>query len=517
MARKQPFTEATIRDHFAGNLGLIEPGLTLVEKEFELPNKRGAKGFVDLLARDRFGHIVVIEIKRSDMAARTALNELHKYVALLRNNHGLASDKIRCLVLSTEWHELLVPFSEYARSVDYHVEGREIILSKEFIPTALRPIELAPESTVSRICPHHMVYFFHDREACELALSTVDRELEQFSVQSYLAFLMERDDQQEGFCPFALYLTVESFSPTQKGDIEKKLSSENERLFDSEEWPHERTVISNVGLNLRADDVEIGYPEKFGRMLEGWTIISTARRGRFKVSEALRSDEELRREVAGHEGDNAFIFQAFCSPRYKPSWESVKTRSKYCLKGNPTWEQGLELFMKESETDETGSLSIHVYNPLDLIMSLYQLAVQRDTSYLPVMQIVREDRYGQKLSHLLGYLAWDGKTCPESPERVIQSHFGGVWEYFVRRNFGETWRYEPRLLKIHGFRYTFCEFTFQAGRVSGHQEWLIKHGRVERRPLGEDGPDSVLRFINVNKPYIRSLVRLIRSKLVTVG
>jgi hypothetical protein len=503
MTRKQPPNEAAIRDYLASNLDLIEPGLKLVEKEFELPNELGAKGFVDLLARDRFGHVVVIEIKKSDASARTALHELHKYVALLRNNHGLASDKVRCLVLSTAWHELLVPFSEYARSTDYHVEGREIILNNQFIPTALRTVKLAAESMASRICPRHMVYFFHDRGACESALSTIVSEFDQFSVQNYLAFLLQRDEQHEGYCLFALYLAVEAFSPAQQVDIEKHLSSANERLFDGEDWPHERTVISNVGLKFRPAETEIGYPEKFGQMLEKWTVISTARYGRFKTSAALKSDEDLCREVAGHEGDNAVIFQTICSPQYKPSWESVRSKSEYCLKGNPTWKKGLELFMKESETDETASLSIHVYNPLDFMMSLYCLVGSGDTGYLPTMQIVREDRNGQKLSLLLGYLAWDGKTCPNSPERVIKSIFGGVWEYFVCRNFGDTWQQEPRLLKTHGFRYAFCEFTFQSGKVIAQQEWLLKNGRAERRPLGEDGPDSVFRFVNANTPYIQ--------------
>lgn len=346
MARKQPFSEAAIQAHLARNLNLIEPGLKLVEKEFELPNELGAKGFVDLLARDRFGHVVVIEIKKSDAAARTALTELHKYVALLRNNHGLASDKIRCLVLSTAWHELLVPFSEYARSVDYHVEGREIILNKKFIPTALRPVELAPESMVSRICPRHMVYFFHDRGSCDSALSTIDREFERLSVQNYLAFLLQRDEQTEGYCPFSLYLTVEVFSPALKVDIEKHLCSAHEELFDGEEWPHERTVISDVGLKFKPAETEIGYPEKFGDMIENWTVMSTARRGRFKTSAALKSDEELLREVAGHEGDNAFIFQTICSPQYRPSWESVRSKSEYFKNGRverrPLGDDGLD-------------------------------------------------------------------------------------------------------------------------------------------------------------------------------
>jgi RecB family endonuclease NucS len=114
--------ESKIRDRLAENFGILEEGLELIELEYKLPNALGGKGFIDILARDRFGMVVVIEIKRSDAATRQAAHEIFKYTALLRTNHGLSDDGVRCIILSTEWHELLVPFSELAASVSYHVE-----------------------------------------------------------------------------------------------------------------------------------------------------------------------------------------------------------------------------------------------------------------------------------------------------------------------------------------------------------------------------------------------------------
>ena len=85
-----PPLESEIRDALAGDLGDLEDGLELIEKEYKLPNPIGGKGFVDILARDRFGLLVVIEIKRSNTTARQAIHEIFKYTALLRTNHGLA-------------------------------------------------------------------------------------------------------------------------------------------------------------------------------------------------------------------------------------------------------------------------------------------------------------------------------------------------------------------------------------------------------------------------------------------
>ena len=57
--------EDRIRDFLAENLDLLEPHLELIGKEYQLPSRIGAGGRIDLLAKDPFGHFVLIEIKRS--------------------------------------------------------------------------------------------------------------------------------------------------------------------------------------------------------------------------------------------------------------------------------------------------------------------------------------------------------------------------------------------------------------------------------------------------------------------
>jgi Endonuclease NucS len=160
-------TETQIGDYLAANIEALEPGLCVIEREFKLPNPLGAKGFVDILAKDRFGHMVVIELKRSDQAARVALHELHKYVALLKSSHGIESHQLRCMVCSTEWHELRVPFSEYARTVAYSVEGRQIELGPDGIPVTFRPVTLCAEPHGLRLCPRHMILFYKPEDGLE--------------------------------------------------------------------------------------------------------------------------------------------------------------------------------------------------------------------------------------------------------------------------------------------------------------------------------------------------------------
>ena len=114
MTRK--YTESEIRDIIADNLQCIEPGMVLIDTEHYLPNYKGTKGFVDILAKDCKDHLTVIEVKKSNSTAREAIHEVFKYLEGVKINKGLRDDEIRLLILSTEWDELLIPFSSLSHS-----------------------------------------------------------------------------------------------------------------------------------------------------------------------------------------------------------------------------------------------------------------------------------------------------------------------------------------------------------------------------------------------------------------
>ena len=150
--------EDELRDHLARNLTIIEPGLQLIKTNYVVSNPLGAGGAFDILAKDRFRNFVIIEVKRSDQAARHALHELSKYIALFMEDQKVNSHKIRCFVVSTSWHELDVPLSFFKDACPVDVSGFEVTSAGTTVTVKKR---LLPRvSLESRLSPDMRFSFF---------------------------------------------------------------------------------------------------------------------------------------------------------------------------------------------------------------------------------------------------------------------------------------------------------------------------------------------------------------------
>ena len=150
-------TEATIRDALASRLEVLETGLELVEVEHKIPSPYGAFGRIDILAKDRFGNRVIIEIKRSDQSARQALHEVFKYVALFSSHSGLPSDKLRCFVVSTAWHELRVPFSELVNASIFQIHGFRLTIDEDGRIISAEPVKPVKADSPISLFRHHNI------------------------------------------------------------------------------------------------------------------------------------------------------------------------------------------------------------------------------------------------------------------------------------------------------------------------------------------------------------------------
>ncbi|MFM5980455.1 MAG: endonuclease NucS domain-containing protein, partial [Sphaerospermopsis kisseleviana] len=217
--------EAGIRDFLINNLDIIEPDLKLVKKEFTLKNEFGADGRIDILAKDKFGMFVIIEIKKSDKAARESVQELCKYIALFKDEYGLAANKCRCILLSTEWHELLVPFSAFSRIVDYQIDGYQLILDEQGIPIAKKDVNLTLEGEEKLIFPLHKIFLFRTVSKRDIVIQKlVDILIELEIINYYILIVNYKGNYQGVIYPHAIYLVCDVFTTSEKKKIQKNMN-----------------------------------------------------------------------------------------------------------------------------------------------------------------------------------------------------------------------------------------------------------------------------------------------------
>jgi hypothetical protein len=509
-------SEAQIRDALAERLELIEDGLTLIQKEFHLPNAVGTKGYIDILAKDKFNQLVIIEIKKSNRTAREAIHELFKYVGLLKANHKLSNDRVRCILLSTEWRELLVPFSEFARDAHYHVEGYQILLEQYGLPASFKLVELVPEGENLSFCPHHMIYLYSTEARRADALPKLEATLKSLNLQFLIISLNYNGDNPEVIYPFAHYLVITAISPEIYNKLEEeyslKVEIDPDEPREPNEWEFEDEVLGFIGKSTFSlhDDTEIGYPEKFVGILKSWKIVDISRHGKGLGSSQIYSDDFMIAQIMGLEGENAAVYHVISSPRFRDKWVKAKEGASYSLLGNDNWESGFDAYLDEVGTkDRTATVSIFVYNPCNTILSLYKLA-KGESQYLPVLEVAVEESKGYRVKILWGCLIWDGLTYPQSPERVIRDVFDDQNLFFMAMHFGETYIYEERVARRHGFTYDLFEFIIEGGKPLSMKRVQIKEDKVIREPL-TNIPYDVLKFTEENKTYLRSLVTYIAS------
>lgn len=87
--------EDEIRAILAGQLHVLEHGMQLIDIEKYIPSHVGTRSFIDILARDSNNRWVLIELKRSDVAARQAIHEIYKYVEVVKEHLKARDDEIR--------------------------------------------------------------------------------------------------------------------------------------------------------------------------------------------------------------------------------------------------------------------------------------------------------------------------------------------------------------------------------------------------------------------------------------
>lgn len=518
--------EATIRDNLSANLAMIEPGLELVSVEEYLPSATGTRGFIDILARDRFGNLVIIELKRDDGSAREAIHELYKYLALVRQNHRFPLSRMRCIIVSTEWRELLHPFSEMSRSAPFPVDGIRLIVDDASAPVRAERVEPLPEGLSVEICPYQWLVACETAEGRSRVVRNIEGHLRAAGVGEYVEVLLSYSGKSEWVIfPFVYYFVLGRLPESERGRLLAGNILEVAEYEDAEDedWKIEEAIISSlhtaVDLEVGTRDFEIGHPDKLGGLINsGWRVDGVLRPGTLMQSAKMFPDEVLLSYAQGKEGQSYIVYSAILSPRHAARWKALPFELERSLRGNDYWGRGVEFYLREVAARwPQATVSIRVYNPLDCLTYLCQAVKRRDDRYLPEVQVFVDNTETDGSTHLLwGQWAASGRR-PDSADRLVRSLFGDMDSYLMLHQLHSIWKHEDRVLDAVGLRYQLVEVSGEKDRAPRtFRSLLVESEQCRWEPL-TTFPRSFSNYVHENPKFLRGLVATFQRVVWDLG
>jgi len=507
--------EAAVRDYLAEHLDLVEPGLTLLGSEFPLPNRDGAKGFIDIFAKDRYGHLVVIELKISIATSRTAMHELHKYIGLLRREYGFAPHKLRCIVLSTDWHELRVPFSEFSSSVEYPAIGKLVVLDDAGIPIRLEQIVTLKEPDQVALCPETLILLYAGSTASERdrCMDELVARAASLAILDYC--LLPIDNPTNDNVPFGIYVAIAKLSASDRTRLGALPEFPiDDYLSDDDEWAFEQAALDLLTSETFRSELETGNPHKLGSVLgaQGWKPGLMRRGGRYKNA-ALLTDNELLQQLTGIAGESDVWYGCFTSPQHDASWQHAIQSAQRSLSGNDVWTTAFLWFMERTKRElPTSSVSVSLFNPQCTAKILWRMPIERELDVLPQLEIVVEQEHGKRSLVLKGEIEWDGVTCPTDPESSFHNAFENAFGIpFTLRQFGlmlitgNLRDMDKSIMAAHGLRYAVTEHILEQGEATVRRlaviDGLVKESTTPRVSFSQ--------FFAVNQKYTHDIDRML--------
>lgn len=546
-------SESELQTLVASNIELLESDLELLSKEKYIPNVLGTRSFIDLYAKDRNNHHVLIELKRSDSASRETLHEIHKYVEGVKSHFGCKDGEIRVIVASTEWKELIVPFSRFVADSPISVTGINIKLSYGNSGFSAEKVALVDKSKERAIAPWHDLNCYYDEASLNRGISEYKKYSLEKGIEDYFLVIL---DAPEGFheeAVSALLHTLTQIPGNTPEKIEHKLSlysppkhilyhamqqlTASEYLYllsgcvSQEEQKEIQETISDmedeeallflheslISVEPRPhyDAYEIGYPAKFKSKLlddEGWSVREILRFGVFSRNELL-SDSDVISELMGGDGGSGHSFKRQITVSNKSHISSTKKDIEECLFENPVWKAHILRHLREIEENyKDAEAKISIYNPCTGVLTLYFCLTQENgLLYIPQYSILVTEE-GVPKSMYFGELTGTGK--PESLRKILDKYYDGEMLMLLRSmTWGGRAPDDADIIEDLGLSYS----SFRCDLSSGERNFFMLQNERWRPIEGHTPFESICKYFSKHERALKKIVGRIQSHQTPFG
>ncbi len=501
--------EDELRDHLAENLGLIEPGLKLIATNYPIKTLVGANGALDILAKDTYGCFVIIEVKRSDQAARQALHELSKYISAFLTTQHVDEQKLRCFVISTHWHELDTPLAYFRVTAAVNVKGFQVTAEQGNVRVAERA--LLPVDSLPKLCPD--TRFLQTKKGA--MLSVVD-DLRKAStmIPAIRAALLQfepvsRDGDLAVLCMWRIGDdAINNLNQTLgTNDVDEGDDIEPPR-YGYDGWQEEASVLDWLTSQCKEIEVEfaimrMGTPEKISAILETRRLKDLFPIGAWPKNDLVHDLAEMARCVVAQDlgpsapRTNRYFFNAKSSPRIGPSWDYTIRAFAAFVAFEGFWRSEVERFLSQLE----GTLDVTFFGQ-DVRHFHFRIHqhLEHSNAQLSQFAIKVSDANGRSIRHLLGGWGWDGKTCPIDEVAQLKSTYGSIDQ--------------ARMAVFSSRDVSRYEFSY---RAHGFNPWVIELDTVDNKgelitshpgPRHIDVECGIEVFVEKNRAYCERISKV---------
>lgn len=452
--------ESELRDLISLDINKLKSGLTLLHKEQYIPNEFGTRGFIDLYAKDESGNHVLIEIKRSNAASREALHEVNKYVEGVKQHFCVKDSEIHVIIASTEWNELLVPFSRFVEDTTFSLQGYEIIVSDDASDFSVKLVHPLSISQGRLIAPWHDMYWYESLPALENGIKSIQKAYQEKNISDYVLLKLYLQNE----------LSVEEQAVAMRTAVAQMVGIDESEVSPFPEMPvHE--YIAYTGLQLlpkekclqilkrdpdlieevleilpdmeevealyylhdsvtamephpESDYYEIGYPAKFSNVIDtlNCKILNIVRHGSFARNTLLR-DETIISELRGEDGTTGQKFKKTVSVNNSAHIKTLKNEITACLSENPIWKAHTIRIIEEIQLEFPNSkIEVSIFNPCTGVFTIHYATTREDgILFIPTYHIIVHNSDSDRI--YFGALEKTGKALTFS--QILNKYYDG--------------------------------------------------------------------------------------------
>lgn len=534
--------ESALRDLIAQQIDKLKPGLTLLQKEQYIPSEYGTKSFIDLYAKDEKGCHVLIELKRSATASRQAIHEVNKYVERVKQYFGAKDFEIHVIIASTEWEELLLPFSRFYADAGFSVEGIQIDISEDNINFQVRSI--LPLTIVQGrfVAPWHNVYWYTDNSAFQQGIAAIKHAYRQKGIDDYVIvkfYLPDHSTSDERRAalrakvanilnvaeselsdsllnvslPAHEYIAYTAVQKLSKDKCLQIISCDKDKLKEAQEllpsmgedealcYLHES--IEFVEPSPRSDYYEIGYPSKFSKFCElpNCTSLGIIRHGIF-LRNAVLTDDVIYSELEGKDGSTGQKFKRTVDMKELAHIKNLKEDIATVLETNPVWRNHILQIIEEIKVQFPDSeIDIYVFNPSTGVFTIYYaLAKENGYLYLPNYYILIKNPNVTRLHFGALEATGSSMTFPQLLQKYYDGNLAGLLMTVI---WGEKDERDSDIIEDLGAQYRSYRFDLSGGKVT--EFFTLQDGKW--RPCEACSPDALFNtYVDKNQTLVNQIL-----------